>query len=252
MIDYIEKLLAADTVDEVWDQHLARMGTYGFDRVLYGLSFELGETPRGGFDDLYLLTNLPRQFTASFIGDGLYRDTPLARWAARETGALAWPQAMPPGPGEGRRGRALADLMRRHGLSAGYAISFGVTPPCGRSLGLLIARRGLSQSEVDAVWQEHGRVITLMNRAAHLKIAALPRAGAHRLTPRQREVLQLVGSGHTMPEIARRLKLQVVTVEKHLRLARELLGAETSAEAVLKAAVTHHIYVPEPGTTRQH
>lgn len=252
MIDYIEKLLAAETVDEVWEQHLARMATFGFDRVLYGLSFELGEAPRGGFDGLFLLTNLPQAFTAGFIGDGLYRETPLARWAARETGALAWPEAIPPGTGAGGRSRALDDLTRRFGLSAGYALSFGVTPPCGRSLGLLIAKRGLSQTDVDEVWAAHGRVITLMNRAAHLKIAALPRAGAHRLTPRQREVLQLVGSGHTMPEIARRLNLQVVTVEKHLRLARELLGAETSAEAVLKAAVTHHIYVPDASLDRQH
>ena len=37
----------------------------------------------------------------------------------------------------------------------------------------------------------------------------------HRLTPRQREVLQLIAEGHTTKEIAIRRKISVNTVETH-------------------------------------
>ena len=39
--------------------------------------------------------------------------------------------------------------------------------------------------------------------------------GAELLTPRQREVLQLIAEGHSSKEIARRLDLSVKTVETH-------------------------------------
>ena len=84
---------------------------------------------------------------------------------------------------------------------------------------------------------------------AHLKIATLPRTHfARQLTPRQREVLQLVGAGKTAAEIADLMGVTPVTIEKHLRLAREGLGAETSAQALLKAAVQGQIYLPAAET----
>ena len=41
------------------------------------------------------------------------------------------------------------------------------------------------------------------------------RPGLHELTPRQREVLQLIAEGHSTKQIARRLELSVKTVETH-------------------------------------
>ena len=37
--------------------------------------------------------------------------------------------------------------------------------------------------------------------------------------------------------------LTAATVEKHLRLARESMGVETTAQAVLKAAFTNQMFV---------
>jgi DNA-binding NarL/FixJ family response regulator len=52
------------------------------------------------------------------------------------------------------------------------------------------------------------------------------------LSPRQREVLQLLAEGHTMKEIARLLKITPRTVAFHKYTAMEQLGITSSAELV--------------------
>ena len=83
-----------------------------------------------------------------------------------------------------------------------------------------------------------------MNDILHLKILTLPYATPNRsLTPRQREALEWVGDGKTMQDIAVLMGLTSATVEKHLRLAREALSVETTAQAVLKAAFANQMFV---------
>jgi DNA-binding NarL/FixJ family response regulator len=53
-----------------------------------------------------------------------------------------------------------------------------------------------------------------------------------KLTPRQREVLQLVAEGRTMKEIASILNISVRTVESHKYEMMEALGVQTNAELV--------------------
>jgi len=47
------------------------------------------------------------------------------------------------------------------------------------------------------------------------------------LTPREREILRLIGAGNTPAEIARELKLSVNTVETHRKHLKEKLGLST-------------------------
>jgi len=56
-------------------------------------------------------------------------------------------------------------------------------------------------------------------------------------------VLQWVGDGKTTQDIALLMGLTAPTVEKHLRLAREALSVETTAQAVLKAAFANQMFV---------
>jgi DNA-binding CsgD family transcriptional regulator len=56
------------------------------------------------------------------------------------------------------------------------------------------------------------------------------------LTPREGEVLRLVGDGLTSREIAQRLFLSVRTVEMHVRNGVSKLGCRTRAEAVRQLA----------------
>jgi DNA-binding CsgD family transcriptional regulator len=56
--------------------------------------------------------------------------------------------------------------------------------------------------------------------------------GAGRLTPRELEVLALIASGMTSPEIAETLSLSPETVRTHSRNLLSALGARTRAQAV--------------------
>ena len=76
---------------------------------------------------------------------------------------------------------------------------------------------------------------------AHLKILSLP-IPKQMLTKRQREVLEWVADGKTVMDTAQILGLNRATVEKHLRLAREALGVDTTPQAVLKASFHNQIY----------
>ena len=131
-------------------------------------------------------------------------------------------------------------------VKVGYTISFRSVSARSKGAIALTAREGMSQDEIDAVWAEHGRDIHLMNNVAHLKILTLPYETPRRsLTKRQREALEWVGDGKTMQDIAILMGLASATVEKHLRLAREALAVETTAQAVLKAAFANQMFILE-------
>ena len=65
-----------------------------------------------------------------------------------------------------------------------------------------------------------------------------PQSG--RLTPRQREVLQLVAEGHTRKDIASLLNISVKTVEFHKGRIMDRLGLRTASE-LTKYAVAHGV-----------
>jgi DNA-binding NarL/FixJ family response regulator len=67
-----------------------------------------------------------------------------------------------------------------------------------------------------------------------------PAGGADNLTPRQREVLQLVAEGRTTKEIAQILGLSPRTIEFHRYRVMKALGLHTTAELV-QFAIRHHI-----------
>ena len=58
-------------------------------------------------------------------------------------------------------------------------------------------------------------------------------------------MLEWVGDGKTVQDTAVIMGLTPPTVEKHLRLARQALNVETTAQAVLKAAFQNQIFVLE-------
>ena len=65
------------------------------------------------------------------------------------------------------------------------------------------------------------------------------RAKPAELSPRQREVLQLLAEGHTMKEIASTLKITPRTVAFHKYSMMELLGLRSSAELIQYAFRNH-------------
>lgn len=243
---YLMFLSNCQSLEELWEGHTTQMKEFGFDRLIYGFTRYRTATSLGDPEDFVILTNHAKAYTDVFLGEGKYFYAPMVRWALEHEGAGSW--------------RMLSDMLntgtmteserkwlefnQEHDVVAGYTISFKSISARSKGAIALTAKPGLSQDDVDEIWKEHGRDIHLMNNVAHLKILTLPYTAPNRaLTKRQREALEWVGDGKTTQDIAILMGLTAATVEKHLRLARESLSVETTAQAVLKAALQNQMFV---------
>lgn len=244
--DYLHTVARCPSIEELWETHTQKMAEYGFDRLIYGFTRYRTSTSLGDPEDFVILTNHSREYTDEFLGKGLYYHAPMVRWALTHDGACSWTvlyemareQAMTPAE------ERVIEFNRRMDVHAGYTVSFKSISARSKGAIALTARPDLTQEDIDAVWAKHGNDIKLMNDIAHLKILTLPYTAPNRsLTPRQREALEWVGDGKTMQDIAVLMGLTSATVEKHLRLAREALAVETTAQAVLKAAFANQMFV---------
>lgn len=244
--EYLGTILTCPSLEALWEVHTAKMAEFGFDRLMYGFTRYRTPTSLGDPDDFIMLTTFCREYSSGFLDGGLYRKAPMVLWALDNEGACSWAvlqdrvQKDALSPDE----EQVLTFNQRFGVTAGYTISFRSTSLRSKGAIALVARAGMEQGEIDAVWAEHGSDIELMNEVAHLKILSLPHQSAARaLTPRQREVLGWVGDGKTIQDIGMLMGLTPATVEKHLRLARQALSVETTAQAVLKAAFANQMFV---------
>ncbi len=243
---YLHSIARCPALETLWDAHTQKMAEYGFDRLIYGFTRYRTSNSLGDPEDFVILTNHSPEYTEGFLGGGLYFHAPMVHWALANDGACSWTvlhkmaESRTITPAEQR----VIDFNRKMGVHAGYTVSFKSISNRSKGAIALTARPEMSQSDVDAVWAEHGNDIQLMNEIAHLKILTLPYSTPGRaLTKRQREALEWVGDGKTMQDIAVIMGLTAATVEKHLRLARDALAVDTTAQAVLKAAFANQMFI---------
>ncbi|TCP60571.1 LuxR family transcriptional regulator [Rhodovulum bhavnagarense] len=249
IVDHLRSVVAATTIEELWALHTRKMEEYGFDRLLYGLTHFKTHRSLGDPEDVRLLSSHDEAYTRGFVDQRLFENAPMVQWAAENEGHCSW-KLMQDAYRSGALSaaeRRVVEFNRERGVVAGYTISFRqISVRCKGAIGLS-ASPGTTQDDVDAVWALHGADIMLMNEVMHLKILDLPSGDSRRLlTPRQCEVLEWVGDGKTTQDIATILGVSPATVEKHLRLARQALGVETTAQAVLKAWFQKQIFVVPP------
>lgn len=246
MIPFVEKAITATSMECLWEVFQSRMAEFGFTRLLYGFTAQRTATSLGDPQDLVVLSNHSPEYMSAFIGTGMYFSAPMLRWALENVGAQSWRHVHERAakgllsPEEQR----VYDLNCAHGITAGYTISLPEASRREKGAISMAAAPGIPQSEVDAIWAEHGRTVQAMANVAHLKLLSLPHKTSRRpLTKRQREVLEWVGDGKTTADIALIMGLTTATVEKHLRLAREALDVDTTAQALLKAGFQNQIYI---------
>ncbi len=246
--EYLHQLTQFKTIEELWHAHVSQMSRYGFDRLLYGYTLFKTRTSLGDPDDFVVLSNHSPEYLQGFLVDGLYSHAPMLKWALENEGHASW-RAAHDMAAQGLldcKARKVHEFNQAMNVCAGYTISFNSATDRFKGAISLAARPGLDQDAIDQIWAEHGSDIVLMNNVAHLKILTLPYHAPNRaLTKRQREVLQWVGDGKTTQDIALLMGLTPATIEKHLRLARESLCVETTAQAVLKAALHNQMYAVE-------
>ncbi len=239
VVDHLARLFAAESIAKAWSLHTEVMRRYGFDRLVYIYS-PLSRS-FGALEDCLVLHNVPEGYIAEYLRQGHWR-LPYFLSRAEAEGLDCMPWHTPPTETmSASEARAFA-FRRSYGMLAGYSIDLGPLTANGRAGIGLCARIELDQDAVDRVWARHGQTIRVLNKALHLRVCTLPHEpeGAA-LSPRQREVLEWVSAGKSTRDIAILMNVTVATVEKHLRLARERLGAETTAEALMKATVRNQI-----------
>ena len=244
--EHLQLITRSESLEELWSLHCQKMKTFGFDRLLYGLTrFRHGRT-LGDPEDFVILSNHDPGYVERFISEGHYHHAPMLQWALDHDGACSWGVTAKKSL-EGSMAAQEQEVLRYNqsmGVTVGYTISFRTLSARSKGAIALTSREGMSQSEADAIWAQHGFEIELMNEIAHLKILTLPQSVPHRcLTSRQREALEWVGDGKTTQDVALLMGLTIGTVEKHLRLAREVLSVDTTAQAVLKASVANQIFM---------
>ncbi|MCC1492651.1 LuxR family transcriptional regulator [Cognatishimia sp. F0-27] len=244
--DALIALTNIDTVEELWERHCAAMRDYGFDRLIYGFTNFKTETSLGDPNDFVVLSNHNPEYRKGFVEDGLYRHAPMVRWALTNEGFSSWRvmgKEIEAGNLDAKTMEVVAFNLS-HKVVAGYTISFQSVSRRSKGAISLTAAEGMTQDDADAVWEKHGKTIVLLNNLVHLKLLTLPITLPNQsLTPRQREALEWVGDGKTMQDIAQIMGLTQATIEKHLRLARETLNVETTAQAVAKASFLNQMYV---------
>ena len=243
---YLLGVADSKSIEELWEAHVAKMGEYGFDRLLYGFTRYRTSTSLGDPSDFIILTNHTRAYTQVFLDEGHYFHAPMVHWALANEGAKSWKllAEMDRSKTLSKEERRVLEFNRDMGVTAGYSISFKSISARSKGAIALTARKEMDQADIDKVWAEFGADITLMNNIVHLKILTLPYTAPNRaLTARQVEALEWVGDGKTTQDIAMLMGLTPATVEKHLRLARDALAVETTAHAVMKAAFANQMFV---------
>ena len=194
---------------------------------------------------LVLTTHLD-EYVQEFFDREMYKHAPMTKWAAENEGAMSWSYIRRNEGSLTPIQREIIAFNRSHGVRAGYTISFAERSMRQKGAMALACHADLSQADVDEIWERHGKEINLSAQVAHLRITSLPfPSGERHLSRRQREVLEWVGDGKTMQDIATIMGLTVATVEKHLRKAREALGVDTTTQAVMKASLQRQIFVTD-------
>jgi DNA-binding CsgD family transcriptional regulator len=233
------------SVEAIWAAAAAFYASCGFARANYGFTRFRSERSIGNPDDALYLTTAGPDYAKRYFADGLYARTPVYKWAQANVGCCTWAwvrQKLERGeltPDE-------VDALRQNaemGIVAGVTVSFPENSARSKGALGLIADPGLTTEDVEVIWAKRGGELQSVAHMMHLKIVQLPSPNRRRnLTVRQREALEWVADGKTTGDIATIMEISPAMVEKHLKLAREALDVETTAQAVAKAALLNMIF----------
>ncbi|MFV0386145.1 helix-turn-helix transcriptional regulator [Paracoccus sp. (in: a-proteobacteria)] len=235
LTDFVHSLIGAETAAEIASCYFGAMRSLGFENVVYVVG---PVDPRHGATRCDMFTNLPDGLMRKTDGD--FTSAPWVKWGMSHS--VSTTLAALGSTDRLRDPLQLTALLRDSGLAAARIIGLhdGVT----RQRGVLFLNpfTGAVAKDLAPIWTRTQDEVMGHSWLLHLRVAAMRHhAPRHALTPRQREVLSWAAAGKTVAEIAMILGLTRATVEKHMRLARETLDANSTAQAVLKAHLSHQL-----------
>ncbi len=244
LMDRIQQVFNCATLQEVWQLQQDVFAEHRFDRIIYGYSRFFSPTNFGPREDILMLSNHSKEYLKAYTNGEMYVHSPMIKWAAHNSGACSWRWIEENAHLMGEKQWEVLAVNRRQNVTAGYTISFPSGTSRTRGVIAATAEIGLSQDDVDEIWKDVGRNLEIFANVSHLKIISLPiETQRQSLSDRQREALEWVSEGKTTLDIAAIMNVSAAMVEKHLRLAREKLGVDTTAQAIAKASFFNQIHV---------
>jgi len=251
ILSLLGRVAAMETAAEVWHHTTTHFARLGFSHANYGFTRFKSDRSIGDPDDALFLTTWDAAQVQRYFRGNFYARTPVFRWAERNVGSCTWAWvkrafhagSLTPDEAETVRQNAAA------GVIAGISVSFPANSARAKGALGLIAAPGLTDVDVEAIYAERREEIEVLAHMMHLKLIQFPIPSRRRaLTERQREALEWVADGKTSQDVALLMGVSAAMIEKHLRLARETLQVETTAQAVAKAALLNQIFhrTPDP------
>ncbi|MFE3835707.1 helix-turn-helix transcriptional regulator [Pseudogemmobacter sonorensis] len=246
ILGLLGRIAQSPSIDETWSQACGYFAGLGLTRANYGFTRFRHARTIGDPEDALYLTTCDEAYARAYFQGGQFNRSPLFRWAERNSGACTW-KWVHEALAAGRLAPDEAESVRRNlalGIGAGITVSFPQTSARAKGALGLIADPGLDHAAVERIWAARQNEILAVAHMMHLRIVQLPQLSrARSLSPRQREALEWVADGKTTQDVALLMGVSSAMVEKHLRLAREALAVETTAQAVAKGALLNMIFL---------
>lgn len=245
VLPLLTKMAEARSADAVWNLAAGHFAGHGFSRVVYRLSRAHRETVWPDPANRQFFSTLSPEFTRHYIESGLLSGSALHRWAEATEGACTWswiPRSIAAGALSAKEVET-DRLSRDLGIQAGISVSFPRFHARIRAALALIADHGLDHGRVEEIWAAHRDALLAVAHMMHLSLLHRPaNPGRISLTPRQREALEWISDGKTTHDVALLMGVSPAMVEKHLRLARQALDVDTTAQAVARAITLNLLF----------
>lgn len=226
--DLLTSIQSANGPSAVWDSAAGFFASCGLDRIIY---LDVGPVRER------VMTTMPTAWMAHYTERNHARIDPFIRYCA----------ASPAPIGTGidyleehsyldARERGFIREAAETGFRSGMSCMIRVKGPMGAAgwnLGSTMTREHLEQ-----IFAREGDILRLAAHLSHEKLVqsdSSTEMGAPVLSPRETECLQWLAAGLRTKEIADRMGIRPITVELHLRNARNRLGALTREQALARA-----------------
>lgn len=247
--ELLNQIATASDAVTVWDLAVTKFASLGFARANYGFTRFRSERFNVNPDDALFLSSAGEEFHKHYFRNNFFSRTPLFRWAVENEGACTWAWV--------RRAYLRGELTEDEaatvreniqlGITAGITVSFPMTSSRAKGALGLLADAEQDEAAVEWIFKTRGPELLAVAHMMHLKLTQLPIPRRRPLTARQRETLEWVADGKTTQDVAAIMEVSSAMIEKHLRLAREALGVDTTAQAVAKAAMLNLIFQRSAG-----
>ena len=244
-ISSFEAVVNATTTAEIQASYRRAMARLGFRNIFYAARFMMAVPPTVLQEKVEIFSTMPPDFVKTLTVRDLIIPSPWASWSRKNTGSISTRELL--ACRSDRAGKDTAaqsvSLARDYGLLAARLVSLKDCVLRSHGAVVLNPHAGASHDDEDRVWTRHQREAMVLSSVMHMRMASIRRPTfLPRLTERQIQVLEWSSAGKTVAETAIILGISAATVEKHLRLARDALGARTTGQAILTAHLTQQLF----------